>query len=648
MKLSVPQTTLLRHVIFIGALLLAILANAQSKTFSKSMQSKYDTSRLLSMQKQAERFSISSREYALQYAKKNKLPISGYDKDGNYKELQRIAQDGTPIYYTSLNTTINTTTRVSSLHANGSMGLDLDGDGMHIGIWDAGTVRTSHEEFNGRILVGDKLKSINNHATHVAGTLVASGKDARAKGIAYKATVVSYDWFKDEAEVIKAASEGMLISNHSYGIDPKSIPDWYFGSYIYQAYDWDKIMYTAPYYLLVVAAGNSQGKSYNNSPVFGSTRQNYDLMVGFALSKNAITVGATRNTKVDANGSLTNAQVASFTSFGPTDDGRIKPDIVGHGTGIYSTSSASNVAYNSITGTSAATPGISGALLLLQQHNQKLNGKYLKAATLKGLALHTADDIETKGPDCKTGWGVINAKRAAQTLSNTGVRTMVKELELTAGETYSITVKSDAQHTLMASISWTDAPGKIITNQLNDNTAVLVNDLDIRIVKKEETFFPWKLKLSQIDKGAVKGDNTVDPFEKIEVENAEGEYEIIITHKGDLNKGKQAFSLILTGIDLGIPRQKLEDDTIGDRDTKEVEATVSVFPNPSSDYINISNFDFQGNSNYQIVNSNGSVVKSAVFIKKEPIDISKLPTGIYVLVLQNQHTIKSKKFFKSN
>ena len=69
-----------------------------------------------------------------------------------------------------------------------------------------------------------------------------------------------------------------------------------------------------------------------------------------------------------------------------------------------------------------ASPNVCGSLLLLQQHFNNTNGFFMKAATLKGLALHTADDTETAGPDANTGWGLMNTKFAAETISENGLK----------------------------------------------------------------------------------------------------------------------------------------------------------------------------------------------------------------------------------
>ena len=206
-----------------------------------------------------------------------------------------------------------------------------------------------------------------------------------------------------------------------------------------------------------------------------------------------------------------------------------------------------------------AAPGVTGSLLLLQQYHEELFGSYMKAATLTGLALHTADDVDAKGPDYKMGWGVINAKSAAEVLQHKDYTALVNEESLSNGETYSITVNAIDGAPLVASISWTDPESENINRGgLNSTNPALVNDLDIRITKNGETYFPWKLNPAKANDVATKGDNKVDPFERVEVDNAKGAYTITISHKGSLKNGFQDFSLIVSGAQIsncsiGIP-----------------------------------------------------------------------------------------------
>ena len=218
-----------------------------------------------------------------------------------------------------------------------------------------------------------------------------------------------------------------------------------------------------------------------------------------------------------------------------------------------------------------ASPNVAGTLLLLQQHYSNLNGNLMRAASLKGLALHTADDAGISGPDAVFGWGLMNAKRAAETLSTAGTgESMVEELTLNSGDTYSITVASDGTNPLLASISWTDIAGREVT-ATNSNTPVLVNDLDIRVSKGSTTFEPYRL--TGVNSNGT-GDNRVDPFERIDVGNASGTYTITVTHKGSLSSGSQNYTLIVTGIN-GTPGNPTPTPTPTPTDCA---STVTSFP----------------------------------------------------------------------
>ena len=486
----------------------------------------------------------------LQTAKTKGWKLTERLADGNFSELTAIGDDGTPLYYSTFSTELNSATRANVLHDNGLLDLGINGENMLVGIWDGGAVLTNHKEFGSRVQTLDGSEIVDSHATRVAGILVAQGLDKKSKGVAYKAKAVSNDWRRDKIEVAEMAADGLLLSNHSYGIMSDRVPDWYFGSYIQVSRDWDKIMYNAPYYLMVTAAGNSQKSKDNEAPIFGSASNGYDLMLGFATSKNGVTVAAA-DIETNDQGQLLKASVTTYSSFGPVDDGRIKPDIAAYGTNIYTTGITNDTKYETANGTSVAAPGVTGSMLLIQEYHEQMEGSFMRAATLKGLVLHTADDVDAPGPDYKMGWGVINSKSAVEAIVNKGFSSMISEETLTEGETKTYKVVANGTEPLSASISWTDpATGAVNSGTLNDMSAALINDLDIRITKDGKTFLPWKLNAAKADAPAVNGDNRVDPFEKIDIQNAEGDYTITVTHKNTLNQGPQNFSIIVTGIAL--------------------------------------------------------------------------------------------------
>ena len=543
----------LKNLFFMMSFFVVLPIMAQTQLQKDQITSRYDKQKFNQLKSEFSQKTNFEKQRALQLAKTNNWPTI-IEKDGKYAEIQKVV-DGKPIYYTTFNVDAARSTRTNHLNSGGSLGLNLNGQNMTAYVWDGGLARASHQEYDGaggnnRFSIGDGSSTLNFHAAHVTGTIIASGVQAAAKGMAPHASAIGSDWNNDIAEATIAASNGMLVSNHSYGFATRNpntgqpwLPDHYFGGYIDDSRDWDNLMFNAPNYLMVVAAGNDgNDNSANGAPLNGNS--SYDKLTGHSTSKNNLVVANAQDANIDANGNLVSVSISSSSSEGPTDDLRIKPDIAGNGSGVYSTYESSNTAYNSISGTSMASPNVAGTLLVLQQHANNVNGSFMRAATLKGLALHTADDAGSNGPDAVFGWGLLNAKRAAEAITENGNESKIEELTLTSGQTYQITVDSDGVNDLMASISWTDRAG-VANTIVNNSNPMLVNDLDIRVTKGSTTSNPWRL--TGITTNG-KGDNSVDPFERVDVANATGTYTITVSHKGSLTGGSQNYSLIVTGL----------------------------------------------------------------------------------------------------
>ncbi|MEM1127982.1 MAG: S8 family serine peptidase [Bacteroidota bacterium] len=484
-------------------------------------------------------------------------------------------------------------TGVRDVHPNQAAGLRLTGLGQRIGMWDAGLGRADHQEFGGR-LIHEDVAGQDNHATHVAGTLIAQGLRAEARGMAYEATVASYDWDDDATEVAAEAQRGLLVSNHSYG----PIAGWYFGDlegtgsqwywlgdpsvsaaedYTFGWYDaeaatFDRVAHEHPFLLPVISAGNDRvdtGPSTGpyraldasgqwvtalaeaGRPDADGQRGGYDTLAGAATAKNVLTVGAMRLTPP-----FERVIPAPFSSFGPTDDGRIKPDLMGIGYELFSTWGSSTNDYRELSGTSMSAPNVTGAVALLQQHAQDLTGRSLRAATMKGLLIHTASDLGLPGPDFLTGWGLLDVAKAAGHLrSATTSRGQLAERVLEPGALIVETLEVDSTGPLRVTISWTDPPSTRLPfagpATLDDSTRHLRNDLDIRLIHEASStrFLPYVLTLSRPGKSAARGDNVVDPVEQIYVQSAPpGTYRLEISHKGTLVSGApQPFSLLVTG-----------------------------------------------------------------------------------------------------
>lgn len=549
--------------------LLSAFTFAQTKEQIQEIKKETNISRLLEIAKNSKVKAEQEKQNAWNLADQKGWQKRYVGDDGNLYELIKATPNQQPIYYKTeftfsknkstkffFNVVAANATRADWLHDGGGLGLNVEGQNMTAYVWDGGIARPTHQEYDGiggddRVSVGNENQGpLNFHAGHVMGTIVASGFVSAAKGMAPQASGVAYDWTNDVPEVALAAANGMLLSNHSYGYGAYNIPDSWFGAYTNDSRDYDEVMFNAPYYLQVVSAGNDGNiENSTDGPANDIPLENnpaFDKLSAMKTSKNSMVIANARDPEIDnTDGSLISVTRNSSSSEGPTDDYRIKPDITGNGTGLFSTYASADDAYNTISGTSMSAPNITGSLLLLQQHYQNVNGSFMRAATLKGLALHTADDAGMTGPDAEFGWGLMNTKRAAEAISSNGLESLILEETIQEGETLTFTVKSDDRNPLMASISWTDAPG-VLSSSANSDVPRLINDLDIRVSNETEAFLPWKLTgVSTNDKG----DNLVDPYERVDVDNASGEYTITVTHKGSLTGGSVNFSLIVTGVD---------------------------------------------------------------------------------------------------
>ena len=537
----------------------------------------------------------SNYKKSLRIAGERGLKIKEDLGNGRFLSLQQINEIGEPLYIINhSNAQAAATTKTNQLYSGGSLGISLSGksDTMsgRLAIWDGGNALATHQEFGGRIKLQENLSTTDIHGTHVAGTMIASGVNANAKGMSFGADLKLWDYNNDNAEISDASipktGPPLLVSNHSYGYQSgwvydsgkskwqwwgedkvSTFEDYKFGFYDSNTQTLDKIAFNAPNYLIVKSAGNSRdgngpeaGKYYflktstkDSSNVARSKNDGYDIISTTGTAKNILTVGAAESMyTIPEKGS--DVALASFSSWGPTDDGRIKPDIIGMGTDILSTSNASTTSYSYLSGTSMATPQVSGSIYLLQQLYNRLNtNTFMRAATLKGLVLHTALDLEAAGPDYKTGWGLLDMEKAAKVILNVGSSNLISEGTLANTAIDKRSFVASGKGDLVATLSWTDPESTvypITTENLNNRKPKLVNDLDVKISDDAGKFLPFILDPAAPEKIAETGDNIRDNIEKIIIKGAVPgkSYELSISHKGTLKNDKQDFSLIVSGI----------------------------------------------------------------------------------------------------
>ena len=530
----------------------------------------------------------------LQLSKEKGWKMMFTTKSGGVAKLESVDPAGNPIYVTTLNN-INAaaTIQTNQLWQGGSTGLNLSGSSASVkgklGIWDDGRVRSTHVEMVNRILQKGTNTANGDHATHVAGTLIAAGVNPLVKGMAYgQQQLIAYSEFSSDVSGMLAEAPGLLVSNHSYATvagwvnnttenrwefygDPGATEDYKFGYYINKAQLYDSIAYNFPNYLIVLAGGNnrndngpavgqpywrynSNGQMVNagNRPAGISSNNGYDITPASATAKNVLTVGAVSSLPTGYS-KPSDVVLAAFSSFGPTDDGRIKPDVVADGLNVTSSISTSDNAYATYSGTSMSAPSVSGSALLLQEYYSKLHpGSFMHSATLKGLIIHTADEAGANaGPDYQYGWGIVNMVKAAAVITSNNADQKIFENTLPNGTQFSLPVVASGKGSVVVTICWTDPKGTVDdVNRLNNRTKKLVNDLDIRIKRGSTVYQPWVLDINNPANAATRGDNNTDNIERVEITDVvPGELDtIIVTHKGTLARGQQAYSLIVSGV----------------------------------------------------------------------------------------------------
>ena len=517
-------------------------------------------------------------------------------KNGSIAVLTGVDDFGLPLYLTTDNNIASAATiGTNKIWPGGTLGLNLDGSATSVkgklAIWDGGKIRNTHVELNGRVLQKDNVSEINDHSTHVAGTMIASGVNPLAKGMAFgQQQLIAYSFTNgsDESEMLDEAAS-LLISNHSYGVGAgwnynetesrwefrgaaNADEDYKFGYYSSDAQMWDSIAYNAPYYLIVKSVGNNRdingpavGEPYwrynasgvmisaGNRPATISSNDGYDIIPTHGTAKNILTVGAVNPISSGYSRSQ-DVVLSTFSSWGPTDDGRIKPDVVTNGVNVLSSIGTANNAYDVYSGTSMATPSASGSLLLLQQYYAQLHaGSFMRSATLKGLAIHTADEAgASPGPDYQYGWGLLNIAKAAEVIKANNTDHIIEEHVLNNTGTFSLPVIASGNGTLTATISWTDVKATVtpVSSALDNTSKKLVNDLDIVVKKGATVYRPWTLSPTVPSAPATRANNSADNVEKVEIPDViPGEtYTIEVTHKGTLDRNAQAFSLLVSGV----------------------------------------------------------------------------------------------------
>jgi len=427
----------------------------------------------------------------------------------------------------------------------------LSGAGVTVLVYDGGTGRATHVDFQGRLSVGDS-SGMSLHATHVAGTIGGAGvANPLYRGMAPGVTLLSYglqgagsggplytnpgDLELDFADAIQLG--GAVLANASLGSNVEANGfdcDWQ-GDYGVTDALIDGIVRGAlgTPFRAVWAGGNERYGTRCNVEGYDA----YYSIAPPAGAKNHLTVGAV-NSNDDS--------MTSFSSWGPTDDGRIKPDVCAPGCrtngGVTSCSALSDTAYIALCGTSMAAPTVCGlAALVLEDFRAQFPGQPLpRNALLRALFAHTAVDLGNPGPDYQYGYGSVRVRAAVDLLRSAAFA----EASVDQGDRYIRTVTiAPGTPELRTTLAWDDVPAA-------PNAAVaLVNDLDLEVTGPDGIrYYPWTL--DPLDPAAPAVRTQADHRNNIEqvvvTEPAAGEWTIAVVGTS-VPDGPQPFALVGDG-----------------------------------------------------------------------------------------------------
>ena len=404
----------------------------------------------------------------------------------------------------------------------------------------------------------------NGHGTHVTGIL---GGDNRANpiehdtddGMATGAQFVIQDaGFADDdcgdlpgigcpvtnlVPVFQQAyDQGARVHNNSWNDNENAVVQ---NNYTDASEDVDEFMWNNPDFLIVIAVGN---RALGGYATMGSP----------STAKNCTTVGGTYNG--------TSAQYLSdISAWGPTDDGRLKPDVLSPGASVSASSSDGDITTNNCdtrggTGTSYAAPGVAGGALMIRQYFEEgwyptgapnpSDGFNPSAALVKAMLVNSGTPIEADAegrpdviPSIKQGWGRILLDDVMHFAGDPRGLWVDENVPGFGGPddapvNYVLEVL-DSSEPLEVTLAWTDYPS-------TPAAAIhLVNDLDLRVDGASASY--WGNAFRDGASWSIGDPDRLNNLENVRIENpTPGIYTIQVTPHA-VPSGPQPYALVVTG-----------------------------------------------------------------------------------------------------
>ncbi|TDU73476.1 S8 family serine peptidase [Streptomyces sp. KS 21] len=406
----------------------------------------------------------------------------------------------------------------------GSSGVPFTGKGQIVGVADTGLDQT-HPDFQGRIVgvvalgrPGDS-DDPDGHGTHVAGSVLGDGSASQGqiRGAAPEAKLY-FQSIMDAAGNLgglplsladlfePAYQAGARIHSNSWGAATRS-------AYTIDSDDVDSYVHQRRDMLVVIAAGNEGTAGVRLNSLKGFV--DWASIGSPGSCKNALTVGAGRSNRTSGGFSQATynslwpgdypdppigaervsgdpESLAAFSSRGPCDDFRIKPDLMAPGTDILSTRSSlapsnhfwgtphpQNPRYAYMGGTSMATPLVSGCAALVREYYVDRRGAEPSAALVKATLINGArtlsgPDSTAKDPHYHQGFGAIHMPA---TLPLDGAADFELEFVDTwqkpakqfrrTGERQRFNVTAGSATPFRLCLAYTDLPGRGLQNDIS-------------------------------------------------------------------------------------------------------------------------------------------------------------------------------------
>jgi hypothetical protein len=435
---------------------------------------------------------------------------------------------------------------------------NLTGKDVIISYFELAPPDTTHPEFEGRVIThivcqgtnDADCQSVSNrqHATHVAGTMVAKGINPAVKGMAPEAIVHQYrgadpddQWLIDKDLALKAL--GGVGDNNSWGytvgwcaaVNCGGTTGWVwtdddellggYDGFVSAVIDHAAIDNQT---LMLHAAGNegsnngpggspyphnhldNRGKVTNDIWCYSKDGSGTDcpLLKDFTgtvvCSSNVAFCEKTKHPVRNPYGSInwlaseknvlsvgaTDFQpaIANFSSRGPTKDFRVKPELTAKGQSLLSTFPGNTYAREQ--GTSMSTPVTTGTIALLTQQWRITTGNPTgrpSPVMLKAVAIAGAEDLGLPGPDVTYGYGFLNAKKSVDLIiADGGSGKRIRTDSATQGAQFDYPVTLTSAGDLRVVLTWFD-PEALPLGSDQITTSVLINDLDLKVVGPDST-----------------------------------------------------------------------------------------------------------------------------------------------------------------